>query len=307
MTIRSAQRATSDEPRDVFRSSTPSNPRVVGLEDVHFAYADGTPVLDGISLSIAPGEIVGVVGPSGCGKSTLLSLTAGLAQPTSGRVERNLADAGRHALSMVFQRDTILPWLTASENVRFFARFKTHGLRPSAPARLVRRFLRQDNPLDERVLELLAMTGLAERADAYPYQLSGGMRRRLAFLTAVAVNPQVLLLDEPFSSVDEPTRIEIHQDVFRIARLMQMTTILVTHDLAEAITLCDRVLILSNRPARIAREQTIPFGEERQMLKLRETDTYLGLYRELWHALAEQITAGRNAEGAVAPGQLGGE
>ncbi|MEX2194316.1 MAG: ABC transporter ATP-binding protein [Thermoleophilaceae bacterium] len=258
---------------------------ILTLRDVRFSYPSGTEVLEGVSLSIGAGEIVGIVGPSGCGKSTLLSLIAGLARPTGGRISRDLRGSRRHTLSMVFQKDTVLPWLTVAENVRFFTRFKRHGARRS-------RLRRGRDSIDDRVEELLEMAGLSDGGDAYPYQLSGGMRRRLAFLTAVAVYPQILLLDEPFSSVDEPTRIGIHQDVFQIARKMDMTALLVTHDLAEAITLCDRVVILSNRPASIASEQEVPFGDNRRMLELRETPEYLEIYARLWHDLTEQIAAG---------------
>jgi ABC-type nitrate/sulfonate/bicarbonate transport system ATPase subunit len=284
---------------------TPAHPRtgepaVVALHEVAFSYPDGTQAIDGISLSVGLGRIVGIVGPSGCGKSTLLSLIAGLAVPTRGDVDLSLPDPSRHPLSMVFQKNTVLPWLTVAENVNFYARFRSNGghtrLRNSVRGLwgLARRE-RHPHPgqrLDERAAELLAMIGLADKGDVYPYQLSGGMRRRLAFLTAVAADPQILLLDEPFSSVDEPTRIGIHQDVFRIARTMGMTTLLVTHDLAEAITLCDTVLILSNRPAQIVRRQETGFGEDRQMLELRETPKFLDLYAGLWHELTTQIQRG---------------
>jgi ABC-type nitrate/sulfonate/bicarbonate transport system ATPase subunit len=169
--------------------------------------------------------------------------------------------------------------------VLFFSRLGK-GRRPAAFRRHA-----PDSQLDERVQELLAVGGLSDYADAYPYQLSGGMRRRVAFLAAVAPDPQILLLDEPFSSVDEPTRIGIHQDAYRITRMMEMTTVLVTHDLAEAITLCDRVVILSRRPSAVSKEYVIPFGESRQMLKIRETDEYLALYKSLWHDLGAQIAA----------------
>jgi ABC-type nitrate/sulfonate/bicarbonate transport system ATPase subunit len=272
----------------------------VRLGDVRFEYPRLT-VLDGISIDIPTGSIVGVVGPSGCGKSTLLSIISGLLDPTSGSVERNLG-SDRHPLSMVFQKDTLLPWLTAAENVRMFSRFKEHGVKS-------RRFSRRkpgprtSKEVDERVDELLHLAHLSDSASLYPYQLSGGMRRRLAFLAAVAPDPQLLLLDEPFSSVDEPTRVGIHQDVFRIARMMKMTTILVTHDLAEAISLCDRVFILSKKPAIVAHTHVIPFGEDRMMLDIRATPEYLELYGRLWHDLSEEIAATPRVPSVPAGGQ----
>jgi NitT/TauT family transport system ATP-binding protein len=284
------EESTSGEERQTIAAPAP----LVELRDVCFAYPQGLEVLGGISLPIAAGSIVGVVGPSGCGKSTLLSLIAGLSEPTSGRVERKrLAESSRHPISMVFQKDTLLPWLTAAENVRFFARFRKHHAK--------RRFGRDrdaSRDLDQRAGELLRMAHLDDQSHDYPYQLSGGMRRRLAFLAAVAASPQVLLLDEPFSSVDEPTRIGIHQDVFRIARMLGITTVLVTHDLAEAISLCDEVVILTKKPARIAQVKRIPFGDDRQMLELREKPEFLELYGELWHELRAQIVA-RPQEGVV--------
>jgi NitT/TauT family transport system ATP-binding protein len=262
----------------------------VTFEDLHFSYADGTAAVQGISLRITSGSTVGIVGPSGCGKSTILGLVAGFLRPTSGTVAIRSPDSGRHPLSMVFQRETLLPWLTAEENVRMYALFQAHGIPRSKLLRRVSPLgAAKSRQLDARVAELLESVGLSDAAKKYPYQLSGGMRRRLAFLSAVAPNPQVLLLDEPFSSVDEPTRVAIHQDVFRITRSMQMTTILVTHDLAEAVSLCDRVIILTNRPAQIARDITVDFGADRVMLELRETPKFLELYGALWHDLRAQI------------------
>jgi NitT/TauT family transport system ATP-binding protein len=279
----------------------PKNPVLprIALENITFAYDDKAPVIDGLSLGIRAGETVGIVGPSGCGKSTLLALIAGLQKPSGGQLSTRLETNQRHPLSMVFQKDTLLPWLTVASNVLFFSRLgkgrQSGAFRRHAPA----------PRLDERVKELLAVGGLSDYADAYPYQLSGGMRRRVAFLAAVAPDPQILLLDEPFSSVDEPTRIGIHQDAYRITRMMEMTTVLVTHDLAEAITLCDRVVILSRRPSAVTKEYVIPFGKSRQMLQIRETDEYLALYKALWHDLAAQIaTPSRTADEAAGPSQV---
>jgi NitT/TauT family transport system ATP-binding protein len=259
------------------------------VNDVTFRYTADRLVLGGVSLQVKVGENIGIVGPSGCGKSTLLSLLAGLRQPTSGSIRWNV-EGGRHPLSMVFQKDTLLPWLTVAENVRLYSRFQ------GGRRRWLRRTGRRPPPSmaddsDARISELLTMVGLEEMAGAYPYQLSGGMRRRVAFLAAVAPNPQVLLLDEPFSSVDEPTRIGIHQDAFRITRMLSMTTILVTHDLAEAISLSDRVITLSRAPALIVHDDAVEFGHEREMLAIRETDDYLDLYRMLWHNLSAEIAS----------------
>ncbi|WP_220186924.1 ABC transporter ATP-binding protein [Pseudonocardia pini] len=258
----------------------PTAPAVIDLQGVGFGYTPDAPVLADITLSLAAGSVVGIVGPSGCGKSTLLSLLAGLRRPTSGSLERRTDVADRHPLSMVFQKDTVLPWKTVVENAGLYATFRGR-----------RRAAEDGEPPGPRVRRLLEMAHLSEVADAYPYQLSGGMRRRLAFVTAVAPGPQILLLDEPFSSVDEPTRIGIHQDVFAITRGMGMTTVLVTHDLAEAITLCDRVLILSRGPSRIAHEHRIDFGPERDMLRLRGTPTYQAAYADLWRDLSAEIAA----------------
>jgi NitT/TauT family transport system ATP-binding protein len=262
------------------------------LDNVHFGYAGGPEVLAGISLSVPFRSIVGVVGPSGCGKSTLLSVVAGLLDPSGGAVRMSDIDPQRHPLSMVFQRDTLLPWLTAADNVRLFSKFRTHGKRQRF-GRLLhsRRSEQARRELDDRVETLLRMVHLEESSDFYPYKLSGGMRRRLQFLAGVAPHPQMLLLDEPFSSVDEPTRIGIHQDVFDVIRSLDITTLLVTHDLAEAVTLCDRVVILSNRPSRIVKDHAMPFGETRDMLHVRGTREFLDLYGRLWNDLSAEIAA----------------
>jgi ABC-type nitrate/sulfonate/bicarbonate transport system ATPase subunit len=176
---------------------------------------------------------------------------------------------------MVFQKDTLLPWLTVRDNVALYFRFN-HASKASVRA---------------RVDELIELVGLTAFANAYPYQLSGGMRRRAALLAAVAPNPSVLLLDEPFSSLDEPTRVAVHQDMLRIIEQNRMTAVLVTHDIAEAISLCDEVVILTSRPGRVFRRHTIPFGRHRNVLELREERRFLDLYATLWHELSLQLVA----------------
>ena len=279
---------------------------ILSLADVQFGYSAGAPVIDNLSMSIDAGSIVGIVGPSGCGKSTVLSLVSGLLSPTGGRIERRLDGSERHPLSMVFQKDTLLPWLSAAGNISLFTRFKANRkhrfTQVSADGQAEGGS--QEEELAAHVSSLLRLAKLTDYAEAFPYQLSGGMRRRLAFLVAVASHPQILLLDEPFSAVDEPTRVGIHEDVFRIAKMMKITTVLVTHDLAEAITMCDRVFILSNRPARVAQEYKIPFGTERRMLEIRERPDFLELYGHLWHDLSIQISHSQGS-GAPLPGPAG--
>jgi len=253
---------------------------VASLRNVSFTYPNGTEAVRDISLEIEDGRILGVCGPSGCGKSSLLALLAEIRHPTAGEITWSpdpLASRPgaqpRHPLSMVFQKDTLLPWLTVEANVRFFQTLNKER--------------RAD--VDELIPELLELTRLREFANAYPYQLSGGMRRRLAFITAMAAQPRLLLLDEPFSALDEPTRIAIHQDVLDIVRRLGTTVVLVTHDLAEAVSLCDEVVILAARPGRVAARHPVPFGRERKVMELRERPEFLELYGRLWHDLSVQI------------------
>lgn len=272
-------------------------PHTTLLDKVSFAYDTGLEVFRDLDAGFSDGEIVSVVGPSGSGKSTLLNLIAGLVAPTAGNITRPPATGdSRHPMAMVFQTDTLLRWLTVRENVALYSRFSSHntpnssmigrGLRRLPGVRFAR------TEIDERVDELLDLVGMADAADAYPYQLSGGMRRRVAFITAVAARPRVLLLDEPFSAVDEPTRIAIHQDVYRVIRLLKMTTVLVTHDLAEAITLSDRILVFGPRTVGLVGEELIELGAERDMLELRSGDDYLKIYSRLWSRLSKQIRRG---------------
>lgn len=245
---------------------------------VDFNYPSGTAALQGLSLDLARGQVTAIIGPSGCGKSTLLQLLSGLLNPTAGRVELNLDTSGRHRLAMVFQKDTLLPWMTLRDNVCLFARLNGKHRSPDVKA---------------KTKELLDMVGLAEFGDMYPKQLSGGMQRRAAFLASVAAEPQFLLLDEPFSSVDEPTRIQIHQDVLRIVSTLETTTVLVTHDLAEAITMSNRVVVLSSRPARVAAVRDIEFGHDRDVMSLRDRPDFLDAYGSLWHDLSREIGRGQ--------------
>jgi ABC-type nitrate/sulfonate/bicarbonate transport system ATPase subunit len=234
-----------------------------------------------VTLALGRREVLSLIGPSGCGKSTLLAAIAGLVTPTAGSVRWASSEEDREGtvragprLTVMFQKDTLLPWLTVEQNVGLGLRYiKTMD-------RAARR---------ERVDSLLRMGGLTDARQAYPRQLSGGMKRRAALLASVAPLPKVLMLDEPFAALDEPTRVGIHKEVLDICHSMEVSVILVTHDLAEAISLGDRVCILSARPAHVVSSYDVPFTGERDMYTLRQTNEFQELYKVLWGELSKQI------------------
>jgi sulfonate transport system ATP-binding protein len=192
-------------------------------------------VLDNVSLDIGSGKFISIIGHSGCGKSTLLRIVAGLEQATQGNVRldgRAITGAGVER-GMVFQDHRLLPWLTVSENIGF----GLYGLSKAAKAELV-----------QRHIELVGLGGFEE---AYPHQLSGGMAQRTAIARALVHKPKVLLLDEPFGALDALTRIQLQKEILEIWRKESVTMLLVTHDIDEAIYLSDKVVVMSDRPARI--------------------------------------------------------
>ena len=257
-------------------------PWLLSARGIRFAYPNGLLALDGMDLDVRAGEIVSLVGPSGCGKSTLLSIIAGLTPPTAGSITWNKSLVEQEAikgrprrklLTLVFQRDTLLPWRTAEQNVAFGLRYVSM-------------------PEAERIdwlNSLFAMARLEQYRKAYPRELSGGMRRRVALLMGVAPLPRLLLLDEPFAALDEPTRVDVHTDLLKIIYELGLSVILVTHDLAEAISLSDTIFVLTSQPGRIAWTTPVNLGESRDVLAVRSTEAYAALYadtwRELWRAI----------------------
>ena len=215
-----------------------------------FRAADGSPVpvLDGLSLTAAPGEMVALVGPSGCGKSTLLRLIAGLDAPTAGelRVGSEPITGPSAERGLVFQDPTLFPWLTVRGNIQA-------GL----VARGVLRGRRRE------VEEFMALVGLSGFADAYPHQLSGGMAQRAAVARALVNHPKVLLLDEPLGSLDAFTRMRMQDEVLRLWQARGTTTVLVTHDIDEAVYMSDRIFLLTPRPGRIDRVLDVPLARPR--------------------------------------------
>lgn len=195
-------------------------------------------VIEDISFAVDPGEFLCIVGPSGCGKSTLLRLLAGLLLPDRGQVylHGQLLVGPSRAIGLVFQKANLMPWRTVFENVMLPLQVQHI---PSAEAK-------------QRTTQALELVGLLAFSDNHPYELSGGMAQRVAIARALAHEPQVLLLDEPFGSLDALTRERLNQELLRVWDISRKTVVMVTHDIREAVFLADRVLVLSQRPAHIA-------------------------------------------------------
>jgi NitT/TauT family transport system ATP-binding protein len=232
--------------------------------------ADGTSVtaLDGIDFEVPDSQFVSVVGPSGCGKSTLLSLVAGLRQPSSGSVlcdgEPITAPMPRK-VGMIFQEANFLPWLSAIDNVAF-------------PLKLRRVAKRERLEAAARMLEL---TGLAGFESRLPHQLSGGMKQRVAIARGLVQNPAVLLMDEPFASLDEQTRMVLGDELLRIWSETQKTILFVTHSLNEAVYLADRIIVLSARPGRIVDDVPVTLPRPRTFA-MTSTEAFGVLKDRIW-------------------------
>lgn len=215
---------------------------VLNIEHLNKDYeVDGASVhvSDDVNLDVREGEFISIVGPSGCGKSTLLRIIAGLDKATSGKVEnrgRKIQGISRN-IGMIFQEPRLFPWLSIRDNVAFCFS--------------IRQKRREKKRIDELVDYYLRLVGLSDFAKAYPNQLSGGMKQRASIARALIENPEILLLDEPFSALDAFTRMSMQKELLRIWEKEKKTMILVTHDIDEAIFLSDRIIVLSERPSTI--------------------------------------------------------
>ena len=239
---------------------------VLRFENVsmHYHSKQGeTVALKDVNFSVSDGEFVAIIGPSGCGKTTLLSLAAGLLSPTKGKVVTDNVSFG-----YMLQKDELFPWRTIEKNIFLPLEIK----RSNTPEHR------------ERAIALAEKYGLKQFLKNYPSSLSGGMRQRAALIRTLSVDPDVLLLDEPFSALDYQTRLSVCDDVYKIIRSEKKTALLITHDISEAISLADKIFVLSKRPASIIASHEIHFPET-EPLKRRENKEFSRWFEVLWKEL----------------------
>ncbi len=229
--------------------------------------------MENFDLDVPAGQFLVIVGPSGCGKTTLLRMLAGLEDPTSGTIEVASGFEGRPENSMVFQGDTVFPWMTVWANAAYGLTMR--GL----PA----------SEIKETVGHYLDKTGLTKFAKAYPHQLSGGMRQRVSIARAFANDPEILLMDEPFSALDEQNKTLLQTELLRIWDETRKTVVFITHSVDEAVTMGDRIMVMSAQPGTAKAFIDVPFERPRDVLELRHQPEYGEIVYDIWGQLKEEV------------------
>ncbi|AGA70689.1 ABC-type nitrate/sulfonate/bicarbonate transport system, ATPase component [Desulfitobacterium dichloroeliminans LMG P-21439] len=249
--------------------------KVVELHNLGMTYQSlngEIPALEDINLDVQEGEFVSIVGPSGCGKSTLLSIISGLIPPTEGRVlvDGEVVKGTSPKIGYMLQKDHLFEWRTIMQNIRLGLEIQK-SLTPETKA---------------HTEHLLKTYGLSEFRDKYPSQLSGGMRQRAALIRTLVTKPQILLLDEAFSALDYQTRLAVNEDIYTILKQENKTALIVTHDISEAISMADRVVVLTRRPGTIKKIYSINLNcEKRSPLKSRDIPAFQTYFQAIWKEL----------------------
>jgi NitT/TauT family transport system ATP-binding protein len=251
---------------------------IVSLRGVGKAFANGVIALDGLDLNVREGEFFTLLGPSGCGKSTALRIIAGLTAPSEGSIDwRDGGTAGRE-ISFVFQEPTLMPWANVAGNVRLPLTLRGIGMQGAAPL----------------VEHALAPVGLAGFAQAYPRELSGGMKMRVSIARALVTEPKLLLMDEPFAALDEITRFKLNNDLLALWRKLGKTVVFVTHSVFESVYLSQRIVVMTPRPGRVFTEVAIDAPYPRAE-SFRTSAQYAGFCRVVSEALEQASAAGAAA------------
>jgi NitT/TauT family transport system ATP-binding protein len=249
----------------------------------HFSTKSGeVTALAPLDLDVPKGQFLVLVGPSGCGKTTLLRMLGGLESPTSGTIEVTGGSAGRPENSMVFQGDSLFPWMNVWDNAAYG---------------LVNRGLPKQE-ISETVDYYLNKTGLTKFAGAYPHQLSGGMRQRVSIARAFANDPEILLMDEPFSALDEQNKTLLQSELLRIWDETRKTVVFITHSVDEAVTMADRIMVMTAQPGSAKAFIDVPFERPRDVLGLRQEETYGEIVYGIWKQLGEEVAEAKRQQDA---------
>jgi NitT/TauT family transport system ATP-binding protein len=236
--------------------------------------------IDGVSVEIARGEFFMIVGPSGCGKTTLLRILAGLESITAGSIEIETPSSHRPVNSMIFQGESIFPWMTVWNNAAYGLRMRR------VPGSVIK----------EVVGHYLARTGLTRFASYYPHQLSGGMRQRVSIARAFANDPEILLMDEPFSALDAQNKLLLQEELLRIWEEHKKTVVFITHSVDEAVFLGDRIMVMTAQPGKLKSFVQVPVARPRNIIELQQTRQYGELITQIWASLREEVDRARRQE-----------
>ena len=258
-------------------AASPVRIEVAGLSKEFRSSGNEVVAVDNVSFQVRQGEFVALLGPSGCGKSTILNMVAGLLEKSSGsiRIDDDHVEYGKvnPKVGYVFQRDTVFPWRTVENNIGY-------GLEIAGVPKEQRA---------EKVSRAIEVAGLAGFGKSFPRMLSGGMRQRVALMRTLIMEPEILLMDEPFGALDTHTKLEMHKTLLEIWERERQTVLFVTHDLGEALTLSSRIILLSARPGRLKEDFEVPFPRPRDAVELRETAEFGRLYSHIWHSLGQEF------------------
>jgi NitT/TauT family transport system ATP-binding protein len=266
----------------VLPSSAPQI-RISGLGKEFLSRNRRVLALKDVDLSVERGQFCCLVGPSGCGKTTLLRIVAGLETHTSGQLELAHFDRRKPLLSMVFQEQSVFPWMTVERNVEYGLRMR--GV-PTAERR-------------ETVRHFIDKVGLTPFRTAYPHQLSGGMKQRVSIARAFANDPEILLMDEPFAALDEQNKAILQEELLKIWEESKKTVLFITHSIDEALVLSDRALIMTSRPGTLKADVAVSLKRPRGAYELRSTEGYAALSDRLWRELREEVMNSRAGEQAA--------
>src|SRR3981081_3560224 len=257
-------------------------PPAIRIRDLYKRFGQLTAV-DGVSFDIAHGEFFMIVGPSGCGKTTLLRILAGLETVTAGTIEIETPTSSRPGNPMIFQGDSIFPWMTVWNNAAYGLKMRR------VPAGTIK----------EIVGHYLARTGLTRFADYYPYQLSGGMRQRVAIARAFANDPKILLRGEPFSALDAQNKLLLQEELLHIWEEHKKTVVFITHSVDEAVLLGDRVMVMTAQPGRIKQFVPVGLARPRNIMELQGAPEYGELVQRIWANLRDEVQRAREIEDKI--------